>query len=151
MIQNLIGMEVLQFDSWIVPSIIWEKQSCNIPSKIVTSFDFFLYGLPHQMSGRRFPFNTFSRAYFSLQQAIQHSRKPELTIFRIIGHHLLRSKPDVDRSRNAWLELFKTADDLDTCILRFFKNSSEFSKHGGGGRSFKITGPDLNKPQEYSE
>lgn len=85
-------------------------------------------------------------SHYSKQYSIDITRAK---IFKIITYHLVRSKPDVDRRRNAWLELFRTADDLDTCILRFFKNASELSKHGGGGRSFKITGPDLW--QTYSE
>ena len=43
--------------------------------------------------------------------------------------HFLRSTPEEEMRRNAWLELFNTEDDLETSIFLFFKNSKELCKH----------------------
>lgn len=63
--------------------------------------------------------------------------------------HYRPSTPELERRRNAWLELFKTEDDLETFIFLFFKNSKELSKHGGGPISLRFIGSKLQITQEY--
>ena len=53
--------------------------------------------------------------------------------------HFLRNTPDLESRRNAWLELFKTEDDLWTDCFLCFKNSKALCKHWGGPISLKIT------------
>ena len=52
-----------------------------------------------------------------------------MKIADILVRHFLLNRPDEERGRNVWLELFNTADDLGTCILLFSKNTKEFCKH----------------------
>lgn len=56
--------------------------------------------------------------------------------------------PELERRRDAWLEFFKTADDLGTAIFLSFKKSKALCKHGGGPNSLKIRGSKLRITKE---
>lgn len=75
-------------------------------------------------------------SHMSFNDWLTEESTPKFVIFHF-------NKPEEERRRSAWLELFRTADDLDTCIFLFFRNSKELFKHSGGGISFKTTGSDL--------
>jgi hypothetical protein len=57
--------------------------------------------------------------------------------------HFWRMIPELESRRNAWLEFFKTAEDLGTDIFLSFKKSKALCKHGGGPRWLTIRGPEL--------
>lgn len=48
--------------------------------------------------------------------------------------------PELESRRNAWLEFFKTADDLGTDIFLSFKKSKAVFKHSGGAGLLTIIG-----------
>jgi hypothetical protein len=56
--------------------------------------------------------------------------------------------PELESRRNAWLEFFKTADDLGTDIFLSFKKSKAVFKHSGGADLLTIIGSELQITKE---
>lgn len=54
-------------------------------------------------------------------------------------------------SRRAWPEFLRIEDDLGTCAFLFFKKSTPFFKHSGGGISLNITVSILHTPETERE